>query len=60
MKLRCDQHDRRVFSTPNGLLHRTGELSRCESKTANIGGKPVMVLDDGTLIRPNYKESSRA
>jgi hypothetical protein len=36
MKLKCVQHDRRVLTVPgsSNFLHRTGDMSKCESKTA--------------------------
>jgi hypothetical protein len=36
VKLKCVQHDRRVLTIPGGkkFLHRTGDLSKCDSKTA--------------------------
>lgn len=36
MKLKCVQHNRRVLTVPNStsFLHRTGDLSKCDSKTA--------------------------
>lgn len=36
MKLKCVQHERRVLSVPgsNSFHHRTGDMSKCDSKTA--------------------------
>lgn len=36
MKLKCDQHNRRVMSGPSSFLHRTGDQSKCESATASM------------------------
>ena len=38
MKLKCDKHDRRVLSveTSPSFLHRTGDMSKCDSKTASL------------------------
>lgn len=38
MKLKCDAHDRRVLTVPNSpsFLHRTGDMSKCDSKTASL------------------------
>lgn len=34
MKLKCDLHDRRVVSGKSSFLHRTGDLSACNSPLA--------------------------
>lgn len=34
MKLKCERHDRRVLSGKTSFLHRTGDMSPCDSKTA--------------------------
>lgn len=36
MKLKCEKHGRRVLSVSgsNSFLHRTGDMSKCDSKTA--------------------------
>lgn len=38
MKLKCDTHGRRVLSvsTSPHFLHRNGDMSRCDSKTATL------------------------
>lgn len=36
MKLKCEKHNRRVLSVPTStqLLHRTGDMSKCDSTRA--------------------------
>lgn len=41
MKLKCDKHNRRVLSGSTSFLHRTGDMSPCDGKTA--------VMTDNTL-----------
>lgn len=38
MKLKCDNHNRRVLSvsTNPSFIHRTGDGSKCDSKTASL------------------------
>lgn len=38
MKLKCDKHGRRVLSVSSSpsFLHRTGDMSKCDSKTASL------------------------
>jgi hypothetical protein len=34
MKLKCDQHGRRVLTIGDHFVHRTGDMSKCDSKSA--------------------------
>lgn len=52
MKLKCDKHQRRVVSGFSSFLHRTGDGSKCDSKTATIGDKQVEHIDNGILAFP--------
>jgi hypothetical protein len=36
MKLKCDKHGRRVLSGKTSFLHRTGDMSKCDSKIAAL------------------------
>lgn len=43
MKLKCDRHDRRVMILDNGKwVHRTGDLSDCNSTSATIGKETLL------------------
>lgn len=35
-KLKCVKHDRRILATATSFLHKTGDCSPCDSKTATI------------------------
>lgn len=37
MKLKCDDHNRRVVAVGGRILHRTGDGSPCSSKILTIG-----------------------
>lgn len=37
MKLKCHKHDRRVLTGKDSFLHRTGDMSKCDSPVAQIG-----------------------
>lgn len=43
MKLKCDAHDRRVLVLDGKFAHRTGDMSKCDSKTATIGDRKYEV-----------------
>lgn len=37
MKLKCEEHNRRVVAVKDQFIHRTGDGSKCASKTARLG-----------------------
>lgn len=50
MKLKCEKHNRRVLSISNSpsLLHRTGDMSKCDSPTA-------VMVDNTSHITRTYR-----
>lgn len=67
MKLKCDTHGRRVLavSTSDKFLHRTGDMSVCDSQTATlrdnisrtsrvfaVGKTKKDFLHDNSVLRP--------
>lgn len=50
MKLKCDKHNRRVLTGKNGFLHRTGDMSPCDSMSATIGTEWLTVEQVKGLI----------
>jgi hypothetical protein len=54
MKLKCDAHNRRVLSGRSSWLHRTGDMSVCDSKTATIRDEVFKIAANGTGIQPVY------
>lgn len=39
MNLKCDAHQRRIVATNHSFLHKTGDCSVCDSRTATIGDR---------------------
>ena len=51
MKLKCENHDRRVLTIGNSFHHRTGDQSKCNGKSAYMGDKlrPYVIGVDGDI-----------
>lgn len=45
MKLKCTKHDRRVITGKNGFLHRTGDMSPCDSFHAGFSSTTTPSLN---------------
>jgi len=58
MKLKCDQHDRRVLSGQSGFLHRTGDQSKCTSTSATIGTRTYAIKNGELQLLVDTKYSS--
>ena len=52
-KLKCDAHDRRIVATETAFLHKTGDNSTCDSRTATIGSQTFSVGNVQSLSMAN-------
>lgn len=59
MKLKCDQHKRRVVTGEKSFLHKTGDNSPCESKTATIGTQTFSNTEAASISVSNNVKNGR-
>jgi hypothetical protein len=58
MKLKCGSHGRRVLSIGNNFAHRTGDMSKCDSKTAVMVDSTSHITRSFHIVNGSVEELS--